>query len=63
MSVRLIRFNPLLYPGVLGEIRRVGLRRFPCSVFHVVDDEVVSALSCLRQSREPKGWRQLLGEE
>jgi len=52
---RFVRFNPLLYPRVEDEIRRAGLRRFPYSLFYVVDGETVSVLSCFHQSRDPAG--------
>ena len=50
---RFLRLNPLLYPRVEEEIRRAGLRRFPYSLFYVVDDETISVLSCFHQSRDP----------
>ncbi|HKX42606.1 MAG TPA: type II toxin-antitoxin system RelE/ParE family toxin, partial [Burkholderiaceae bacterium] len=36
-----IRLNPLLYPRVEAEIRRAGLRRFPYSLFYVVEGGTV----------------------
>lgn len=51
---RFIRLNPLLYPQVEGEIHRANLRRFPYSMFYVVDGETVSVLSCFHQHRDPK---------
>lgn len=51
---RFIRLNPLLYPQVEGEIHRANLRRFPYSLFYVVDGETVSVLSCFHQHRDPK---------
>jgi plasmid stabilization system protein ParE len=50
---RFIRLNPLLYPCVQDEIHRANLRRFPYSLFYVVDDETVSVLSCFHQHRDP----------
>ena len=50
---RFIRMNPLLYPRVEGDIRRANLRRFPYSLFYVVDGETVSVLSCFHQHRDP----------
>jgi plasmid stabilization system protein ParE len=50
---RFIRMNPSLYPRVEGDIHRANLRRFPYSLFYVVDGETVSVLSCFHQHREP----------
>jgi len=50
---RFVRLNPLLYPKVEGDIRRANLRRFPYSLFYVVDDETVTVLSCFHQHRDP----------
>jgi len=50
---RFIRLNPLLYPEVDPAIHRANLRRFPYSLFYVVDGEVISVLSCLHQHRDP----------
>jgi len=50
---RFIRMNPRLYPRVEGEVHRANLRRFPYSLFYVVDGETVSVLSCFHQHRDP----------
>lgn len=50
---RFIRLNPQLYPEVETDIRRANLRRFPYSLFYVVDGAQISVLSCLHQRREP----------
>lgn len=51
--------NPYLYPQVEAEIRRANLSRFPYSIYFVVDDDVVSVLSCFHQHREPRSGEQL----
>lgn len=51
---RFIRFNPLLYPRVEADIRRASLRRFPYSLFYVIDNDQVQMLSCFHQQRDPK---------
>ena len=50
---RFIRMNPSLYPRVEGDIHRANLRRFPYSLFYVVDGETVTVLSCFHQHRDP----------
>ena len=59
---RFIRFNPLLYPRVEADIRRASLRRFPYSLFYVIDDDQVQVLSCFHQHRDPKDRSSLLGK-
>lgn len=59
---RFIRFNPLLYPRVEADIRRASLRRFPYSLFYVIDDDKVQVLSCFHQHRDPKNRGALLSE-
>lgn len=54
--------NPYLYPKVEQEVRRANLSRFPYSLFYVVDDDVVSVLSCFHQHRDPKSRDRLLGK-
>lgn len=50
---RFVRLNPLLYPKVEGDVRRANLRRFPYSLFYVVDGDVIAVLSCFHQHRDP----------
>ena len=50
---RFIRFNPLLYPRVEADVRRASFRRFPYSLFYVIDDNQVEVLSCFHQQRDP----------
>ena len=59
---RFIRFNPLLYPTIDDDMRRASLRRFPYSLFYVIDDDQVQVLSCFHQSRDPKNRGELLGK-
>lgn len=51
---RFIRLNPLLYPRVEGDVHRANLRRFPYSLFYVIDGDTVSVLSCFHQHRDPE---------
>lgn len=59
---RIERFNPLLHPRVEDDIRRASLRRFPYSLFYVIDGTEVQVLSCFHQHRDPKARSQLLGK-
>ncbi len=50
--------NPGLFAEVLPNIRRIGLRRFPYSLFYRVRDEKITVLACLHQHRDPETWPQ-----
>ncbi len=56
-----LTFKPLLYTRIEADIRRAGLRRFPYSLFYVIDDDQVQVLSCFHQQRDPKNRGALLG--
>lgn len=48
---------PLQFDVVVGDIRRVRLRRFPYSVYYVVLPEVISAFAIMHDRRHPRLWR------
>jgi plasmid stabilization system protein ParE len=52
-----IQRSPLQYQIVYGEMRRVGIRRFPYSVFYVALDEEIIVLACLHGRRNPRRWQ------
>ena len=52
--------NPEMYPVVHGEIRRAIVRRFPYSIFYVVDVERVEVLAIVHSSRNPRAWQSRL---
>jgi toxin ParE1/3/4 len=43
--------------GVLRNVRRALLRRFPYSLFFVVEDEVLIVIACFHASRDPSHWQ------
>ena len=43
-------------PLVWEDVRRAHLRRFPYSVFYLVEFDRVVVLSCMHQRRDPAGW-------
>lgn len=45
--------RPLMYPAVHGEVRRALLRRFPFSVFFIVEGSRVFVLAIHHQRRDP----------
>jgi len=45
--------TPLMYPAVHGDVRRALLRRFPFSVFFIVERSRVFVLAVHHQRRDP----------
>lgn len=52
-----LRRNPLLYQIVMGNARRVPLRRFPYSILYEVHSDDVVILACFHESRDPDEWQ------
>jgi plasmid stabilization system protein ParE len=50
-----------LYQRVEDEIRRAILRRFPYSLFYVIEQDQVIVLACMHQHRKPKTREELTG--
>lgn len=45
------------FPLMFGDVRRVRLRRFPCSLFYRVVAAKCFVLACFHASCDPKQWR------
>lgn len=45
--------EPRRHPCVLGEIRRVRLKRFPYALFYRLAGDTVAVTACLHQRRSP----------
>lgn len=43
-------------PLVWEDVRRAHLKRFPYSIFFIVETDRVVVLSCMHQRRDPAGW-------
>jgi Plasmid stabilisation system protein. len=56
LSLGYLLRNPALFAEVLPGIRRIGLRRFPYSLFYRIRDERIIVLACLHQHRDPLDW-------
>jgi plasmid stabilization system protein ParE len=52
---RVVR-NPLAAPVVHQDVRRVLLKRFPYSVFYMVEGDALLVLSCMHTRRAPLNW-------
>jgi ParE toxin of type II toxin-antitoxin system, parDE len=55
-AVSRVARNPLSAPAVYQDVRRVLLKRFPYSVFYIVQGEVLLVLSCMHTRRAPADW-------
>jgi plasmid stabilization system protein ParE len=53
--------HPELYQRVEDEIRRAILRRFPYSLFYVIEQDQVIVLACMHQHRKPKTREEFTG--
>jgi plasmid stabilization system protein ParE len=57
-AVSLAAEQPLRYPVIHRSIRRVRAKRFPYSVYYVVEAERIVILSVFHSSRSPLVWQQ-----
>jgi plasmid stabilization system protein ParE len=49
--------HPQMYPVVHKKVRRALLRRFPYSIFYILDASVVLILAVIHQSRDEETWK------
>ena len=50
--------NPLQFPVVYKNVRRALLRRFPYSLFFVIEeDDSLLVIACFHASRDPSHWQ------
>jgi len=49
--------NPRQFPVVFKNIRRALLRRFPYSLFFVVEGDDLTVIACFHASRDPSHWQ------
>ena len=53
-----IRSHPKQYPQVHKAARQVVLRRFPFSLYFIIQpDESIEVISCFHGRRNPRRWR------
>jgi plasmid stabilization system protein ParE len=55
--VKRMSANPHQFPVVLKTVRRALLRRFPYSLFFVVEDQTLLVIACFHGSRDPAQWQ------
>jgi len=49
--------NPRQFPTVFKNVRRALLRRFPYSLFFIVEDDALIVIACFNASRDPSHWQ------
>ncbi len=49
--------NPRQFPNVFKNVRRALLRRFPYSLFFVLEDDALIVIACFHASRDPSQWQ------
>ncbi len=57
-AVQLAGRDPLRYPVVFRDVRSIGARRFPYSLFYRTEARRVVILGVFHASRDPEIWRQ-----
>ena len=55
-AVNLISRNPLVYPKIEADFRRILLRKFPFMLVYVELNSTLLVISCFHQMRKPKSW-------
>jgi hypothetical protein len=56
-ALEVIARSPLAFQIVHPEIRRVGMRRFPYSLFFKVESNRIVVIACMHGRRNPKRWK------
>ena len=46
-----------MYPAVYKEIRQSVIRRFPYSIFYVIEADIVYVVAVFHASRDPQTWQ------
>ena len=54
--VHQIQRNPEMYPIVHKNVRQALARRFPYSIFYLVESETAYVVSVFHASRDPRTW-------
>jgi plasmid stabilization system protein ParE len=52
-----IERSPEMYAVIYKDVRRGLLRRFPYSIFYLVEQEAIVVLACFHVRRDPKQWQ------
>lgn len=49
--------DPLAWPRVEGEVRRLLVRRFPYAILYLVEPDRIEVLAVFHGARDPREWR------
>ncbi len=52
-----IQRHPEMYPVVYKEVRQAVTRRFPYSIFYLIEEKTVYVVSVFHASRDPQAWK------
>jgi len=55
-TIQAIMQNPELFPIIINGIRRALIRKFPFSVFYLIDKERINIIAVFHTSRDPNNW-------
>jgi plasmid stabilization system protein ParE len=53
-----IQRSPAAYPVVYEEVRQAVLRRFPYSLFFILEADRIVVLACFHHRRDPRTWQE-----
>ncbi|MCK6524603.1 type II toxin-antitoxin system RelE/ParE family toxin [Myxococcota bacterium] len=53
--------DPLAYPRIHGELRRVLVRRFPYVVLYLAEADRLEVIAVFHGARDPREWRRRTG--
>ena len=53
--------NPLLFPIVYRELRRVVVSRFPFAIFYEVSSNEIQVVAVFHSRRDPETWKSRVG--
>jgi toxin ParE1/3/4 len=57
VALAAIQRNPLQYQKVSGELRRVGLHRFPYGLIYVIRGDNIVVVACVHGARDRQHWK------
>jgi plasmid stabilization system protein ParE len=58
-----IEQQPEMHPELYRRARRALLRRFPYTVFYVIQDESIEVVACFHTRRDPRRWKARVDED
>jgi plasmid stabilization system protein ParE len=61
-SISTIGRNPLAYRLIYQQARRALVRRFPYSLFYVVEEDTIFVIACFHTKRNPTDWQDRLNK-